>query len=90
MRGDQINGIPLCKEFQNGHCARGPQCRYWHINKDEERRKRFTGRPGGGGRASPGIRPFGAYHPGPPAGGHLHSSQTKFFTIRINHIKRSI
>uniref|UniRef100_A0A915M5U2 C3H1-type domain-containing protein n=1 Tax=Meloidogyne javanica TaxID=6303 RepID=A0A915M5U2_MELJA len=55
MRGDTINSIPLCKEFQNGHCARGPQCRYWHINKDEERRKRFHGRHVGA------ASPFGAY-----------------------------
>jgi hypothetical protein len=56
MRGDTINSIPLCKEFQNGHCARGPQCRYWHINKDEERRKRFHGRHTVGA-----VSPFGAY-----------------------------
>ncbi|KAL7080711.1 hypothetical protein ACQ4LE_000364 [Meloidogyne hapla] len=56
MRGDTINSIPLCKEFQNGHCARGPQCRYWHINKDEERRKRFHGR-----HVVAAASPFGAY-----------------------------
>jgi hypothetical protein len=69
MRGDSINGIPICKEFQNGHCARGAQCRYWHINKDEERRKRFTGRGSSGSvSAAPDLRPFGAYT-GPPSGG---------------------
>ena len=73
MRGDNINGIPICKEFQNGHCARGSQCRYWHINKDEERRKRFAGRGSGGSGAptSPGLRPFGAYSGPSAAGGGL-------------------
>ncbi|KAL3119125.1 hypothetical protein niasHT_003908 [Heterodera trifolii] len=69
LKGDTINGIPLCKEFQNGHCARGPQCRYWHINRDEERRKRFGGGRNCGG--SPSSLAFGAYPAVPPAGAHL-------------------
>uniref|UniRef100_A0A914GST2 C3H1-type domain-containing protein n=1 Tax=Globodera rostochiensis TaxID=31243 RepID=A0A914GST2_GLORO len=68
LKGETINGIPLCKEFQNGHCARSSQCRYWHINRDEERRKRFAGRSCGGSPSSPA---FGAYPAGPSAGAHL-------------------
>ena len=31
IRGDTINGIPVCKQFQVGACTRGPQCRYWLV-----------------------------------------------------------
>lgn len=48
-RNESINGIPICKQFQTGQCSRGRDCRYWHINVDEERRKRFAGRSCGGG-----------------------------------------
>ena len=77
MRGDTINSIPLCKEFQNGHCARGPQCRYWHINKDEERRKRFHGRHVVGA-----VSPFGAYT-GHAAGALVKMKNKKF----LNYLK---
>uniref|UniRef100_A0A914CQI7 C3H1-type domain-containing protein n=1 Tax=Acrobeloides nanus TaxID=290746 RepID=A0A914CQI7_9BILA len=52
----EINGIPFCKEFQNGHCSRGPnRCRYWHINLEEERARRKMG--GRRGAAPPFMTP---------------------------------
>jgi len=39
-----INGLPLCREFEtHGSCARGASCRYWHINREEERERRMAG-----------------------------------------------
>ncbi|CAI5446183.1 unnamed protein product [Caenorhabditis angaria] len=44
--GDSIGGIPICKEFQTGRCARGAQrCRYWHVNVELERQRRSRGLP---------------------------------------------
>ncbi|EFP10488.1 hypothetical protein CRE_22900 [Caenorhabditis remanei] len=44
--GDTIGGIPICKEFQTGRCARGVnRCRYWHVNVDLERDRRGRGLP---------------------------------------------
>ncbi|XGW17844.1 hypothetical protein V3C99_002450 [Haemonchus contortus] len=49
-QGDTIAGIPVCKEFQSGKCARGAQrCRYWHVNVEEERERRLRGLPPSGG-----------------------------------------
>ncbi|KAK0415991.1 hypothetical protein QR680_012236 [Steinernema hermaphroditum] len=75
---DTINGIPFCKEFQTGNCAR-VRCRYWHINveAERERRRRMNGRHypeppvqqqqpyggGGGGYGSPGVGGGGIRRP---------------------------
>lgn len=46
---DHINGIPFCKEYLNGKCSRGGnRCRYWHIDKKEERNQRMLEGHGGG------------------------------------------
>lgn len=64
----EINGIPFCKEFQNGHCSRGPnRCRYWHINIEEEkaRRKMGVARRGADFRAAPYMPTPGMRRPAP-------------------------
>ncbi|CAO4368474.1 unnamed protein product [Caenorhabditis nigoni] len=75
--GDTIGGIPICKEFQTGRCARGVnRCRYWHVNVDLERDRRSRGLPptnefggpsGGGGGGSGGSG--GRFPPPPIMGG---------------------
>lgn len=68
-QGDTIAGIPVCKEFQSGKCARGAQrCRYWHVNVEEERERRLRGLPPSGGPlgrfdGSPGGRYSGSGGP---------------------------
>lgn len=79
---DTINGIPICKEFQNGACQRGQNaCRFWHINVEEERINRFGdgnsnydegyGRPsrGGGQRGGSSMRGNNRRRPAQPRGG---------------------
>lgn len=37
-RSENINGVPVCKEFlNNGICERDSRCRYWHIRVDNRR-----------------------------------------------------
>ncbi|CAI2349743.1 unnamed protein product [Caenorhabditis sp. 36 PRJEB53466] len=82
--GDTIGGIPICKEFQTGRCARGVnRCRYWHVNVDLERDRRGRGLPptnefapgaggSGGGGGGGGGGPGGRFPPpqfGPGGGG---------------------
>ncbi|KAE9418972.1 hypothetical protein Angca_008119 [Angiostrongylus cantonensis] len=69
-QGDTIAGIPVCKEFQSGKCARGAQrCRYWHVNVEEERERRLRGLPPSGGPLGRyGGPPGGRYSGGPPGG----------------------
>lgn len=31
-----VGGIPLCKEFINGHCKREKRCRFWHVDPERE------------------------------------------------------
>ncbi|CAI4231398.1 unnamed protein product [Auanema sp. JU1783] len=73
-QGDSIAGIPVCKEFQSGKCARGAaRCRYWHVNIEEERDRRLRGLPpsgGPGGRFGGPIGGNGRFcPPGPMFGG---------------------
>ncbi|CAL2035352.1 hypothetical protein CAEBREN_28394 [Caenorhabditis brenneri] len=80
--GDSIGGIPICKEFQTGRCARGAnRCRYWHVNVDLEKDRRSRGLPptieaggmlsggGGGGGGSGGRFPPMGYGGGGGGGG---------------------
>lgn len=81
--GDTIGGIPICKEFQTGRCARGVnRCRYWHVNVDLERDRRSRGlppsnefaAPGGGGGGGGGGGSLGGGGGGgrfPPHGGPM-------------------
>uniref|UniRef100_A0A1I7UYM9 Zinc finger CCCH domain-containing protein 10 n=1 Tax=Caenorhabditis tropicalis TaxID=1561998 RepID=A0A1I7UYM9_9PELO len=63
--GDTIGGIPICKEFQTGRCARGVnRCRYWHVNVDMERDRRARGLP-----PSNEFGPAGAIAGGSSGGG---------------------
>lgn len=79
--GDTIGGIPICKEFQTGRCARGVnRCRYWHVNVDLERDRRNRGLPpsndfgpggggggmGGGGGSGGSGGGSGRFPPPPP------------------------
>ncbi|KAK5982068.1 Zinc finger CCCH domain-containing protein 10 [Trichostrongylus colubriformis] len=68
-QGDTIAGIPVCKEFQSGKCARGAQrCRYWHVNVEEERERRLRGLPPSGGPLGRFGGPGGRYGGGPMYG----------------------
>ncbi|EPB70115.1 hypothetical protein ANCCEY_10787 [Ancylostoma ceylanicum] len=68
-QGDTIAGIPVCKEFQSGKCARGAQrCRYWHVNVEEERERRLRGLPPSGGPLGRFGGPSGGRYGGPPGG----------------------
>ncbi|KAI6211379.1 putative zinc finger protein [Aphelenchoides besseyi] len=40
MNPQQINGVSICRQFQNGQCRRGENCRYWHVNSKVERARR--------------------------------------------------
>lgn len=33
---ENINGVPICKDFLVGKCDRGRRCRYWHIDPEAD------------------------------------------------------
>uniref|UniRef100_A0A8R1HJ17 C3H1-type domain-containing protein n=1 Tax=Caenorhabditis japonica TaxID=281687 RepID=A0A8R1HJ17_CAEJA len=70
--GDSIGGIPICKEFQTGRCARGVnRCRYWHVNVDLERDRRSRGLPPTNEFAQGGPGPMGNGGGGGGGGGRF-------------------
>ncbi|WKX98222.1 hypothetical protein Q1695_013699 [Nippostrongylus brasiliensis] len=76
-QGDTIAGIPVCKEFQSGKCARGAhRCRYWHVNVEEERERRLRGLPPSGMRRS-----------GPPLDGP-YEKRSRMEESRVTELER--
>lgn len=100
-QGDTIAGIPVCKEFQSGKCARGAQrCRYWHVNVEEERERRLRGLPPSGGPlgrfgGAPGGRgsvgsyggPLGMRRSGPPLDGP-YEKRSRMDEGRVTELER--
>ncbi|KAI1718746.1 zinc finger CCCH domain-containing protein 10 [Ditylenchus destructor] len=41
IRSDKINDIPICNEYNSKGICSHERCRYWHINAEEERRRRL-------------------------------------------------